>query len=202
FDPQLQRARPIGELIAELESGDLRIAPDGELAHIGEPARALEGLGGEPGVLRQWHELDAAEQRAFIDDQRLAYIGEQVVNWCPKLGTALANEEVIDGRSERGGHPVLRKPLRQWMFRITAYAERLLAGLDEVDWAQSARTQQAEWIGRSEGAEVDFGVLLGTPTVPGGRSGEKPSAVKAIPVVTVVAAFDAERLDALHPADF
>ena len=78
------------------------------------------------------------------------------MNWCPKLGTALANEEVIDGKSERGGYPVYRKPLKQWMFRITAYAERLLNDLDLVQWPESTRTQQAEWIGRSEGAEVDF----------------------------------------------
>ncbi len=156
FDPREDRARPIAELIAELESGDLRVDPEGGLVHVGGTARTLEGLSGDPGVARQWHELSAREQREVIDDQRLAYVGEQVVNWCPKLGTALANEEVIDGRSERGGFPVLRKPLRQWLFRITAYAERLLAGLEHVDWPQSTRTQQAEWIGRSEGAEIDF----------------------------------------------
>src|SRR5690606_34817728 len=104
---------------------------------------------------RRWAELDEDERRAFIDGQRLAYVGEQTVNWCPKLGTALANEEVIDGRSERGGYPVYRKPMRQWLFRITAYAERLLRDLDLVDWPESTRTMQAEWIGRSEGAEID-----------------------------------------------
>ena len=76
------------------------------------------------------------------------------------LGTALANEEVIDGRSERGSYPVFRKPLKQWMFRITAYAERLLKDLDLVKWPESTRTQQAEWIGRSEGAEIDFVIDL------------------------------------------
>ena len=80
------------------------------------------------------------------------------MNWCPKLGTVLANEEVIDGRSERGGHPVARMPLKQWMFRITAYADRLLADLALVDWPESTRTMQTEWIGRSEGAEIRFAV--------------------------------------------
>ncbi|MCH2160633.1 MAG: leucine--tRNA ligase [Phycisphaerales bacterium] len=80
----------------------------------------------------------------------------QTVNWCPKLGTALANEEVIDGRSERGGHPVLRKPLKQWMFRITEYAERLIDDLALIDWPESTRTMQREWIGRSEGATIHF----------------------------------------------
>ena len=78
------------------------------------------------------------------------------MNWCPKLGTVLANDEVIDGRSERGGYPVLRKPLKQWTFRITSYAQRLLDGLKHVEWPESTKTMQAEWIGRSEGAEVDF----------------------------------------------
>ena len=79
-----------------------------------------------------------------------------MVNWCPQLGTALANEEVIDGKSERGGFPVHRKPLKQWMFRITAYAERLLNGLEGLDWPESTRTMQTQWIGRSEGANIDF----------------------------------------------
>jgi len=94
--------------------------------------------------------------RRYQDKHRLAYQHEAPVNWCPGLGTVLANEEVIDGKSERGGHPVERLPLRQWMLRITAYAERLLADLDEVDWPDSIKTLQRNWIGKSEGAEVDF----------------------------------------------
>ena len=78
------------------------------------------------------------------------------VNWCPELGTVLANEEVIDGKAERGGHPVVRMPLRQWMLRITAYAERLLDDLEQVDWPEPIKEMQRNWIGRSEGAEVDF----------------------------------------------
>ncbi|MGJ7920370.1 leucine--tRNA ligase [Neobacillus sp. LXY-4] len=88
----------------------------------------------------------------------LAYIDEVAVNWCPALGTVLANEEVIDGKSERGGHPVERRPMKQWMLRITAYADRLLEDLDEVDWPESIKEMQRNWIGRSEGAEVTFGI--------------------------------------------
>ncbi|GFZ03253.1 tRNA synthetase class I (I, L, M and V) family protein [Actinidia rufa] len=89
----------------------------------------------------------------------LAYQAEVPVNWCPALGTVLANEEVVDGVSERGGHPVIRKPMRQWMLRITAYADRLLDDLDDLDWPESIKEMQRNWIGRSEGAEVDFCVL-------------------------------------------
>ncbi len=88
----------------------------------------------------------------------LAYISEVPVNWCPALGTVLANEEVINGKSERGGYPVYRRPLRQWMLKITAYADRLLEDLDELDWPESTKEMQRNWIGRSEGAEVDFPV--------------------------------------------
>lgn len=86
----------------------------------------------------------------------LAYMDEVSVNWCPALGTVLANEEVIDGKSERGGHPVVRKPMKQWMLKITAYADRLLEDLDEVDWPESIKEMQRNWIGRSEGADVTF----------------------------------------------
>ncbi|OWA36638.1 leucine--tRNA ligase [Saccharibacillus sp. O16] len=88
----------------------------------------------------------------------LAYVAEIPVNWCPALGTVLANEEVIDGKSERGGHPVIRKPMRQWMLRITAYADRLLEDLDELDWPESLKDMQRNWIGKSKGAEVTFQV--------------------------------------------
>ena len=89
-------------------------------------------------------------------ERGLAYEAEAPVNWCPALGTVLANEEVINGRSERGNHPVIRKPMRQWMLKITAYAERLLTDLDELDWPESIKEMQRNWIGKSEGAEVDF----------------------------------------------
>jgi len=94
--------------------------------------------------------------RAYEDEHRLAYQLEAPVNWCPALGTVLANEEVVGGVSERGGHPVVRIPLRQWMLRITAYADRLLDDLDALDWPESIKSLQRNWIGRSEGADVDF----------------------------------------------
>ncbi len=96
--------------------------------------------------------------RAYQDNKRLAYQAEIPVNWCPALGTVLANEEIVDGKSERGGHPVTRMPLRQWLLRITEYAERLLNDLDQVEWPDSIKKMQRDWIGRSEGAEVDFAV--------------------------------------------
>lgn len=181
FDPQAESpaypdgkrrrgcARPIGELLAQLETGDLRVGLDGELVHIG--AAASNPIpGAEPVGTRRWHELSATQQREIIDGQRLAYLDEMTVNWCPALGTVLANDEVIDGKSERGGHPVLRKPLKQWQLRITTYAQRLLDDLKLVNWPSSTRTMQEEWIGRSEGAEIDFEVVaaLGGPLVPSG----------------------------------
>ncbi|MCX8156142.1 MAG: leucine--tRNA ligase [Verrucomicrobiae bacterium] len=106
------------------------------------------------------------ERRAYRDSKRLAYVSEAPVNWCPELGTVLANEEVINGRSEVGGFPVIRKPMRQWMLRITAYAERLLRDLDTIDWSDSLKEMQRNWIGRSEGAEVDFALADPPPELP------------------------------------
>ncbi|MBI1841001.1 MAG: leucine--tRNA ligase [Verrucomicrobia bacterium] len=99
-----------------------------------------------------------AERRAFVDSKRLAFVTEAPVWWCEALGTVLANEEVIDGRSEVGDHPVVRKPMRQWMLRITAYAERLLEDLNTIDWTDSLKEMQRNWIGKSEGAQVEFRV--------------------------------------------
>jgi len=99
------------------------------------------------------------------DSVRLAYVAEVPVNWCPELGTVLANEEVIDGKSEVGGFPVVRRPMRQWMLRITAYAERLLNELDGLDWPEGIKLLQRNWIGRSEGAEIDFPVFEGVDPV-------------------------------------
>jgi leucyl-tRNA synthetase len=110
----------------------------------------LQGAAGSP-------ELEA-KRRAYRDSKRLAYVSEAPVWWCEQLGTVLANEEVIDGKSEVGGFPVVRKPMRQWMLRITAYAERLLDDLDTIEWSDSLKEMQRNWIGRSEGAEVDFQV--------------------------------------------
>jgi leucyl-tRNA synthetase len=98
-------------------------------------------------------------RRMYRDSKRLAYVSEQPVWWCEQLGTVLANEEVVDGKSEVGGFPVVRKPMRQWMLRITAYAEKLLSDLDTIDWSDSLKEMQRNWIGRSEGAEVDFQIV-------------------------------------------
>ena len=103
--------------------------------------------------------LSEEEKWEYIDSRRLAYEAEAPVNWCPALGTVLANEEVIGGVSERGGHPVIRKPMRQWMLRITKYCERLLAGFDGLDWPESIKKLQRDWIGKSVGADVDFKVV-------------------------------------------
>src|SRR5262249_46248449 len=94
--------------------------------------------------------------RKYLDEHRLAYQSDALVNWCPELGTVLANEEVIDGKSERGGHPVMRMPLRQWMLRITSYGDRLENDLEPLDWPEGIKKLQRDWIGRSVGAEVDF----------------------------------------------
>ena len=102
--------------------------------------------------------LSDTDKQKYIDDNRLAYESEMPVNWCPALGTVLANEEVVGGLSERGGHPVIRKPMRQWLLRITKYSERLLEGLVEVDWPEPIKEMQRNWIGKSIGAEVDFKV--------------------------------------------
>src|SRR5439155_16074351 len=97
-----------------------------------------------------------SKRRAYRDSHRLAYVTEAPVWWCEQLGTVLANEEVVDGKSEVGGFSVVRRPMRQWMLRITAYAERLLEDLNTIDWSESLKEMQRNWIGRSEGAEVDF----------------------------------------------
>ncbi|WP_433458734.1 leucine--tRNA ligase [Micromonospora sp. CA-248212] len=134
YDRDAGRARPIAELIAEFEGGN-RATPDG----------------------RSWAELSVAERRQVVDDHRLAYVSEAPVNWCPGLGTVLANEEVTaDGRSDRGNFPVFKRNLKQWMMRITAYGDRLLDDLDSLDWPEPIKLMQRNWIGRSQGAHIDF----------------------------------------------
>ncbi len=135
FDTDKQKARPIADLVAALEAGE----------------RDADGVA--------WMNLEDPDRAAYLDSQRLAYIDEVPVNWCPGLGTVLANEEVTpEGRSERGDFPVYRRPLRQWMLRITSYADRLLDDLEDVDWPESVVTMQRNWIGRSEGAEIVFDI--------------------------------------------
>ncbi len=106
----------------------------------------------------EWNAMSDVEQQQVLMNYRIAYLGETMVNWCPKLGTVLANDEVVDGVSERGGHPVVQKKMKQWCLRVSAYAQRLLDGLDTVDWTESMKETQRNWIGRSEGAEVQFDV--------------------------------------------
>ncbi|MHB1157859.1 MAG: leucine--tRNA ligase [Phycisphaerales bacterium] len=161
FDPRPRKARPISELIAQLESGELVVGPDGELMPVAASG-GMDALSGTPVGGRKWYELSVAEQSQLLGEYRLAYLAEVPVNWCPALGTVLANEEVTsEGRSERGNHPVFKRPLKQWMLRITAYAERLIADLDRVDWPESTKQMQRNWIGRSEGAMVDFALENG-----------------------------------------
>ncbi|NIJ14362.1 leucyl-tRNA synthetase [Saccharomonospora amisosensis] len=134
YDEEQDKARPIAELEQQFAQGK-RATPDG----------------------RPWQELSRLEQREIIDSHRLVYISEAPVNWAPGLGTVVANEEVTaDGRSERGNFPVFRKNLRQWMMRITAYADRLLDDLDRLDWPEKVKSMQRNWIGRSRGANVRF----------------------------------------------
>lgn len=136
YDADAGKARPIAELISQFESGE-RDVPDG----------------------RKWSELSFADQQRILGEFRLAYLSEAPVNWCPGLGTVLANEEVTaDGRSERGNFPVFRKNLRQWMMRITAYSDRLIDDLDRLDWPDKVKAMQRNWIGRSHGARVRFAV--------------------------------------------
>jgi len=134
FDPAVNRARRIDELVSEFDSG----------------ARTLDDG-------RDWSSLTSGERADVIDGYRLVYRADSMVNWCPGLGTVLANEEVTsDGRSDRGNFPVFRKRLRQWMMRITAYSDRLLDDLEYLDWPEKVKTMQRNWIGRSVGASVQF----------------------------------------------
>jgi leucine--tRNA ligase len=106
----------------------------------------------------EWNAKSEKEQQEILMNYRIAYLGETMVNWCPQLGTVLANDEVVDGVSERGGFPVIQKKMRQWCLRVSAYAQRLLDGLDTIDWTESLKETQKNWIGRSEGAEIEFKV--------------------------------------------
>ncbi|GAA2517358.1 leucine--tRNA ligase [Pilimelia columellifera] len=143
FDPDANRARPIAELVEQFAVG-ARPTPDG----------------------RPWAELDESGRRAIINDHRLAYVSEAPVNWCPGLGTVLANEEVTaDGRSDRGNFPVFKRSLRQWMMRITAYGDRLTDDLAALDWPEPIKLMQRNWIGRSTGAHIDFDTDAGPARV-------------------------------------
>jgi leucyl-tRNA synthetase len=128
-----------------------------------------------PEHIKQFGEVNKEIERWWVDSRRLAYQSEALVNWCPALGTVLANEEIVNGKSERGGHPVERRPLRQWMLRITAYADRLSTGLEKLDWPEGVKALQRNWIGKSLGAEVDFPILgTGKPRTPEFKPFPKP----------------------------
>ena len=143
FDEELQKARPIEDLVKDLMSG-ARTTKDG----------------------RHFRDLTTAEKHKAIDEFRLVYLSDSMVNWCPGLGTVLANEEVTaEGRSERGNYPVFRKRLRQWMMRITDYSDRLLDDLDLLEWPEKVKSMQRNWIGRSRGADVHFASPAGDITV-------------------------------------
>jgi leucyl-tRNA synthetase len=151
YDPRADKARPISELVACFESKGSR----------GQDATILTGdveeFVGEFSA-EEWKAFDERTKQLVLQYFRLAYLSEAWVNWCPALGTVLANDEVKDGVSERGGHPVERKRMKQWSLRITAYAQRLLDGLEGLDWSESIKEAQRNWIGRSEGATVSFAV--------------------------------------------
>ena len=104
----------------------------------------------------EWNAMTEKQRRHTLMNWRLAYLGETMVNWCAGLGTVLANDEVVDGLSVRGGYPVVQKKMMQWCLRVSAYAQRLLDGLDTVDWTESLKETQRNWIGRSEGTEIEF----------------------------------------------
>ncbi len=140
-----QQARPIEELVQVFESQgtkDMNIACSEELSFSAD----------------EWNAKSEKEQQEILLNYRIAYLGETMVNWCPALGTVLANDEVINGLSERGGYPVEQRKMRQWCLRVSAYAQRLLDGLEKIDWTDSIKETQKNWIGRSEGAEMKFNV--------------------------------------------
>lgn len=145
YDNDLQKAQPITKLIQHFEtkgSDGLNVAQSEELSF----------------TAHEWKTMSEQEQQTILMNYRIAYLGETMVNWCAGLGTVLANDEVVDGVSERGGYPVVQKKMRQWCLRVSAYAQRLLDGLDNVQWTESLKETQRNWIGRSEGAEVRFKV--------------------------------------------
>lgn len=149
FNPETNRAEPIETLKYPKE------------LEIPTTASSAQDGGVSPETLKQLER----RRREYRDSKRLAYVAEAPVWWCEALGTVLANEEVVDGKSEVGGHPVVRRPMRQWMLRITAYAERLLQDLDKIEWSESLKQMQRNWIGRSEGAEVEFRVVNSNDTI-------------------------------------
>ena len=156
YDNRLQKSQPISELIRHFEEEgtlDLDVAQGEELMFSA----------------RDWMSMDELEQQEKLMNYRIAYLGETMVNWCPGLGTVLANDEVVNGVSERGGYPVVQKLMKQWCLRVSAYAQRLLDGLETINWSDSIKETQKNWTGRSEGTEVVFKSL--TPDANGEKEG-------------------------------
>ena len=143
YDNNDGKAKPISDLILHFEE---------------EGTLNLNVAQGEEKIFsaRNWTSMSEKEQQEILMNYRIAYLGETMVNWCPGLGTVLANDEVVDGVSERGGYPVVQKKMKQWCLRVSAYAQRLLEGLEKVNWTESMKETQRNWIGRSEGTEVVF----------------------------------------------
>lgn len=155
YDKRLQKAMPIADLVRHFED---------------EGTLELDAAQGEEKMFsaRDWKSMDEREQQEILMNYRIAYLGETMVNWCPGLGTVLANDEVVDGVSERGGYPVVQKKMKQWCLRVSAYAQRLLDGLETVDWSDSIKETQKNWVGRSEGTEVEFKCLTPVSSPNGG----------------------------------
>ena len=152
FNKDLQKAQPIENLISIFtQNGNLGIN-----AHCGNVQIFTSD---------EWNSFSTAQQSQILNHYRLAFIDETTVNWCEEMGTVLANEEVVNGVSERGGYPVIRKKMKQWSLRITAYADKLLQGLDNIQWSDSIKEIQKNWIGRSEGAEIDFKISESTQII-------------------------------------
>ena len=145
YDNRQQKAMPIAGLVEAFEQGGTE----------GIDAACSEDMAF---TADDWRAMDERRRQEVLMNYRIAYLGETMVNWCPQLGTVLANDEVVDGVSERGGYPVVQKKMRQWCLRVSAYAQRLLDGLDTIDWTDSLKETQRNWIGRSEGAEITFTV--------------------------------------------
>ena len=157
YDYTEQKAMPIKDLVRHFEEEgtlNLNVAQSEELIFSA----------------RDWTSMDEQEQQEKLMNYRIAYLGETMVNWCPGLGTVLANDEVVNGVSERGGYPVVQKLMKQWCLRVSAYSQRLLDGLETVNWSDSIKETQKNWIGRSEGTEVEFKYL--TPTGEGQKEGK------------------------------
>ena len=149
YDSSEQKAKPVSELVKVFEKeGNANVS-----ASCGDVQQF---------TAQEWNSMDVAQRSAILMEYRIAYLGETSVNWCAALGTVLANDEVKEGLSVRGGHPVEQKKMRQWQLRVSAYAERLLNDMEELDWTESLKEMQRNWIGRSQGAEMTFRVVNGT----------------------------------------